>query len=761
MAEASCRRGRGFRPYLPQDGDDTSNTATCNVVTCLVPARSCAAVLAKLNGILPLTRYNLHHLKRSRTAAGNSAEKEVIVVPERVWRDQVSAVTVARQALATGLECDCQVFCEPLAPCGSGESHLPEREQASLRIVAVPQVQASDFDAHARSTKLWPMRLLRSKIEAKHTACDVGPVPPPLPGGACSATGCPADGPDDKAEVAEAVPHHDGTVNSGLELVLLFYKYAALLPDEAQKLRAWHESACTKLGLSGRVLVATEGINGTVAGTPSAVRRYMAAVKTISDPRCEGFDAAFSTSDIDSSIAHGEGEGVGEGGCEGEDEDEHRDSCLAISHERRCRFADVDFKMSSHNVGAAVGALQNEPLFEPRCPKDSSTYMQEASPGQKRAFSGLSVRLVPELISTKWQWAPSTAQGLGRTREEDERRCGLAQGQQHVTGREQEPEQSEAQYPDDGLAGRHLPPAEFHAMLAETVGDACKGAESDTKNGGSSVDGRGKETVVLDVRNSKEFSIGHFEGATDIGMRSFCEFDSICRDNLEALRGKRVMMYCTGGIRCEKASAWLRNQGPEFQDVYQLRGGIHRYLEWAVAQSKAGTAPGAGIDAAAPGGLFRGKNFVFDGRVAMSAEEHDGGAPSAPCQRAETGEVVGRCAYCDAPWASLEGGVTCAVCRDPVLACDACRRALPVRDEYHCPSHFELRHCYFRSLDKWAAGSGESDISNVQALRLQAAELDRFEQALRGDKLQRNRRRTLRRQRARVLERLASFSENT
>ena len=137
------------------------------------------------------------------------------------------------------------------------------------------------------------------------------------------------------------------------------------------------------------------------------------------------------------------------------------------------------------------------------------------------------------------------------------------------------------------------------------------------------------------------------------------------------------------------------------------------------------------------------------------------GAPSAPCQRAETGEVVGRCAYCDAPWASLEGGVTCAVCRDPVLACDACRRALPVRDEYHCPSHFELRHCYFRSLDKWAAGSGESDISNVQALRLQAAELDRFEQALRGDKLQRNRRCTLRRQRARVLEQLASFSENT
>ena len=264
-------------------------------------------------------------------------------------------------------------------------------------------------------------------------------------------------------------------------------------------------------------------------------------------------------------------------------------------------------------------------------------------------------------------------------------------------------------------------------------------------------------------------------------MRSFCEFDSICRDNLETLRGKRVMMYCTGGIRCEKASAWLRNQGPDFQDVYQLRGGIHRYLEWAVAQSKADTALKAGGGAAAPGGLFRGKNFVFDGRVALSAEEHDGGAlcagtSSTTCERSDTtnnvqnqsahqslaaagtDEVVGRCAYCNIPWASLEGGVTCAVCRDPVLACDACRSALPVRNEYHCPSHFELRHCYFRSLEKWAVENGDSTSSNIQALRLQATELDRFEQALRGDKRQRNRRRTLRRQRARVLEQLASFS---
>lgn len=69
-------------------------------------------------------------------------------------------------------------------------------------------------------------------------------------------------------------------------------------------------------------------------------------------------------------------------------------------------------------------------------------------------------------------------------------------------------------------------------------------------------------------------SVGHFRGAVDPGTRTFGDFATWVEDNAEELRDKTVMMYCTGGIRCEKASAFAREQG--IKSVYQLAGGIHR-----------------------------------------------------------------------------------------------------------------------------------------------------------------------------------------
>jgi UPF0176 protein len=110
-------------------------------------------------------------------------------------------------------------------------------------------------------------------------------------------------------------------------------------------------------------------------------------------------------------------------------------------------------------------------------------------------------------------------------------------------------------------------------------------------------------TVVIDTRNDYEVRLGAFANAVNPGTRSFREFPDWFRANRDALLGghpsPKVAMYCTGGIRCEKATAFLKSEGVE--DVYHLDGGILKYLETA----------------SAPESLWQGECFVFDQRVAL------------------------------------------------------------------------------------------------------------------------------------------------
>jgi UPF0176 protein len=107
------------------------------------------------------------------------------------------------------------------------------------------------------------------------------------------------------------------------------------------------------------------------------------------------------------------------------------------------------------------------------------------------------------------------------------------------------------------------------------------------------------EVLVVDTRNAYEVGIGTFKGAVDPGTRVFSQFPDFVDANLDPARHKRIAMFCTGGIRCEKASAYMLTQG--FSEVYHLQGGILKYLE---------TVP--------PGqSLWQGECFVFDERVAL------------------------------------------------------------------------------------------------------------------------------------------------
>jgi UPF0176 protein len=107
------------------------------------------------------------------------------------------------------------------------------------------------------------------------------------------------------------------------------------------------------------------------------------------------------------------------------------------------------------------------------------------------------------------------------------------------------------------------------------------------------------DTLVLDTRNAFEVAMGTFEGAVDPDIKSFGQFKDFAAAQLDPARHRRIAMFCTGGIRCEKASAHLLARG--FAEVYHLKGGILKYLEQVPeAESR-----------------WRGECFVFDERVAL------------------------------------------------------------------------------------------------------------------------------------------------
>ncbi len=128
---------------------------------------------------------------------------------------------------------------------------------------------------------------------------------------------------------------------------------------------------------------------------------------------------------------------------------------------------------------------------------------------------------------------------------------------------------------DPATAGRHVSAAEWNALI------------------------QAPDVAVIDTRNSYEVEIGTFEGAVDPGTGSFRDFPAWWEANKARFANQRIAMFCTGGIRCEKSTAYLISQGVE--EVFHLKGGILQYLE----------------DVPADESLWQGGCFVFDERVAV------------------------------------------------------------------------------------------------------------------------------------------------
>lgn len=228
--------------------------------------------------------------------------------------------------------------------------------------------------------------------------------------------------------------------------VLLYYFYTKI--ENPEEYAAQHLAYCKDLGLKGRILVAEEGINGTVSGTVEQTNQYMEMMK--SDPRFNG----------------------------------------------------IVFK-----VDEADG----------------------------HAFKKMHVRPRKELVTLRL---------------EDD-----------INPRE--------------VTGKYYSPKEFYEAMQD------------------------EDTIVLDARNDYEYDLGHFRGAIRPDIETFRELPDWVRKNKEMLAGKKILTYCTGGIRCEKFSGWLVREG--FEDVAQLHGGIVTY----------------GKDPEVQGELWDGQCYVFDERIAV------------------------------------------------------------------------------------------------------------------------------------------------
>ncbi|WHY57709.1 rhodanese-related sulfurtransferase [Peribacillus simplex] len=234
--------------------------------------------------------------------------------------------------------------------------------------------------------------------------------------------------------------------------VLLYYLYVPI--ENHEEFAAEHLAACNALELKGRILVAAEGINGTVSGTIEQTNKYMDMMK--SDPR----------------------------------------------------FADIVFK-----IDEADG----------------------------HAFKKMHVRPRNELVTLRL--------------EED--------------------------INPNRTTGKYLSPKEFFEQMQD------------------------ENTIVLDARNDYEFDLGHFRGAIKPEITNFRELPDWVRENKEMFEGKKILTYCTGGIRCEKFSGWLVEEG--FEDVSQLHGGIATY----------------GKDPEVQGELWDGQMYVFDERIAVPINQKE------------------------------------------------------------------------------------------------------------------------------------------
>ena len=219
------------------------------------------------------------------------------------------------------------------------------------------------------------------------------------------------------------------------------------------------------------------------------------------------------------------------------------------------------------------------------------------------------LRALPGCAGLDWKESTASAQPFGRMKVRLKREI-VTMGQPQV----------------DPIAGtgQYVAPGDWNALIAAP------------------------DVAVIDTRNDYEVAIGRFAGAVDPGTDSFRDFPAWWEANRDRFRGKRIAMYCTGGIRCEKSTNYLIGQG--VAEVFHLKGGILKYLEQVPADQS----------------LWQGDCFVFDGRVSVGHGLAEG--PHILCHACRRPILPA-----DRTRPEYEEGVACHLCADETSAEDKAR----------------------------------------------------------------------------------------
>lgn len=192
------------------------------------------------------------------------------------------------------------------------------------------------------------------------------------------------------------------------------------------------------------------------------------------------------------------------------------------------------------------------------------------------------------------------------------------------------------------------------------------------------------ETVVIDMRNHYEYEVGHFEKAIEIPSDTFREQLPMAAGMMSADKEKNIIMYCTGGIRCEKASAYMLHQG--FKNVFHLEGGIINYVNQVKSM---------GLE-----NKFHGKNFVFDQRLGERV----------------TDEIISNCHQCGKP---ADTHVNCVndACHLLFIQCDECKTKMEGACSKEC---FDIIHLPEEEQKKIRSGVDKGrNVFNKSKARLQ------------------------------------------
>lgn len=207
------------------------------------------------------------------------------------------------------------------------------------------------------------------------------------------------------------------------------------------------------------------------------------------------------------------------------------------------------------------------------------------------------------------------------------------------------------------------------------VADGIKDPDFDMANKGKYVNAEqfnqltnDPDTVVIDMRNHYEYEVGHFENAIEVPSDTFREQLPMAVDMMKADKDKNIIMYCTGGIRCEKASAYMLHKG--FKNVFHLEGGIINYVNQAKEKKLTNK--------------FHGKNFVFDQRLGERV----------------TNEIISQCHQCGKP---ADTHVNCIndACHLLFIQCDECKEKMEGTCSQEC---FDFIHLPAEEQKKLRAG---------------------------------------------------------